>query len=538
MGCVIQDIKALVVVLGLTLPLWHLAKRVFAPLAAPGDFERRRNVWLALTVLGLLAPNIWIYTVFALPIMLWAARRESNPVALYILLFFVIPNTSIRLPSIGVDLFDISHQRLLALGVLIPAYLQARRERFQASANGSRVYRGLDATDWFLVFYVLLTLVLPAPHDSVTNTMRRTFLAVLDIGLLFAVWSRLSPRVEAFRDVMGAWLLAAIMMSPLAMFETARAWLLYADISHQWGNPNAFAYLMRGSLLRAQVTAGHSLTLGIWLATAWALYLGLQSRWDSRWLKLFFGAVLLGGLAASLARGAWISAFFAFVVFYLLDPRGALPAVKAMGGFAVIALLFLSSPIGDDFLALLPFVGSVDSENVIYRKRLLEVSLGLIARNPWFGDPFVLSQMESLRQGQGIIDLVNGYLTVALFNGLVGLSLFVGFLLIAVWRARAVWAWYRKRDVDRAIVGASLVAATMANMLFIATAGIDPMIYMLVGLLSSYIWMQRDDRRRDELARRVQGPPVPAPPPTQAKRLGPRVSGSVGSGGPNRRRPR
>jgi len=63
------------------------------------------------------------------------------------------------------------------------------------------------------------------------------------------------------------------------------------------------------------------------------------------------------------------------------------------------------------------------------------------------------------------------------------------------------------------------------------------MIYMLVGLLSSYIWMQRDDRRRDEQARRVQGPPVPVPPSTEAKRLGPRVSGSVGPGGLNRRRP-
>lgn len=509
----IQDAKALIVVLVLTAPIWYFAKRLFAPLSAPGDFERRRNVWIFLTVVGMLAPNIWLYAFFALPVAYWAGRRDSNPVAVYLLLFYVVPNASVPLPSIIVNqLFDINNQRLLALAIILPAVLQARRLRFSEPGLASAPRRRLDAMDWLLISYLLLTLILPFPYESITNTMRRALLALLDVGLLFAVWSRLNPRYEVFRDCMGAWVLAALMMSMVAMFETARGWLLYVPIAERWGAPNVFAYLLRGGLLRAQATAGHSLTLGIWLAIAWTLFLFIQSSWKSRLMRVVFGLVLLGGLAASMARGAWMAALVATVIYQLLNPKGAVKAVKALGGLSVALVVFLVSPLGDRFMSLLPFVGNVDSENVEYRKRLLDVSLDLIGVNPWFGDPFVLRQMESLRQGQGIIDLVNGYLTVALFNGLVGLALFAGFLIVGVRRGIAVWRSFKKEDQELAFLGASLVAAMLGTMLFIATAGIDPMTYMLAGLLSSYWWMWRLSRKRGG-APGLRQPPAPTSAP-------------------------
>lgn len=506
----IQDVKALIVILVLTAPVWFFAKRLFAPLAAQDDFERRRNVWIFLTVVGMLAPNIWIYAFVMLPVAYWAGQRDSNPVAVYLLLFYVVPNASVQLPSIVVNqLFDINNQRLLAFAVILPAYLRARRQRFAAPGAASGPRRRLDGMDWLLISYLVLTLILPFPYESITNTMRRTLLAMLDIGLLFAVWSRLNPRYEVFRDCLGAWVLAALMMSMVAMFETARGWLLYVPIAERWGSPNVFAYLFRGGLLRAQATAGHSLTLGIWLAIAWTLFLFIQSSWKSRLARLAFGLVLLGGLAASMARGAWMAALVATVIYYLLNPEGAVTAFKALGGLAVALVVFLVSPLGDRFMALLPFVGTVDSENVEYRKRLLDVSLDLVAINPWFGDPFVLRQMESLRQGQGIIDLVNGYLTVALFNGLVGLALFAGFLVLAVKRGLIAWRSFKKDHHDLALLGSSLVAAMLGNMLFIATAGVDPMTYMLAGLLSGFWWMHLNSTRQPKAMKSVRSQVMP-----------------------------
>ena len=57
-------------------------------------------------------------------------------------------------------------------------------------------------------------------------------------------------------------------------------------------------------------------------------------------------------------------------------------------------------------------------------------------RNPFLGsfDFMNTPEMEALRQGQGIIDLVNSYATVGLSSGLVGLSLFLGFFMAVLFR--------------------------------------------------------------------------------------------------------
>ncbi len=492
----LQDAKALVVVLVLSAPIWFLAKRLFSSQSKPGEFARRRNLWVYLTVAGMLAPSIWLYLILAAPAILWTGRRESNPAALYILLCFVIPNASVPLPSIIVnELFNANNQRLLALTLVLPALLRARRERYARSALSQGPARRLDSMDVLLAAYVLLTILLFIPYESVTHTLRRTTLAIIDIGLLFALWSRLTSKHEVMRDCMGTWVISGMLMSVLAVFEMERSWLLYAPIAERWGAPNDFAFLLRAGLLRAQVSTGHSLTLGIWLATAWSLFLYIQTTWDKKSAKLLVGLILIAGLGASMARGAWIASIFATLVFFMLNPKGLTTAIKAVGGMSLVFGLFLLSPFGERFMQLLPFVGTVDSGNVEYRQRLFDRSMELIWENPWFGDPFVLLQMESLRQGQGIIDLVNGYLVIALFHGLVGLGLFVGFLLLALRRGRYAWRTFRRAgDADATLLGAALLAAMLGTMLFIATAGVDPMTYMLAGLLSAYGWRVRRGR--------------------------------------------
>jgi hypothetical protein len=494
----LQDVKALVVVLVLTAPIWFLAKRLFSSQSKPGEFSRRRNLWLFLTTAGMLAPSIWIYLALAIPAILWTGRRESNPVALYILLCFVIPNVSVPLPSIIVNaLFDVNNQRLLALTLILPALLQARKERYSQSALLTKEpLRRFDSMDVLLGAYILLTILLFIPYESVTNTLRRATLAVIDIGFLFAFWSRLTPKHEVMRDCLGTWVVAGMLMSVVAVFETGRSWLLYAPIAERWGVPNDFAFLLRAGALRAQVSTGHSLTLGIWLAISWALFLYIQSTWNKKSAKILVGLILIAGLGASMARGAWIAAIFATVVFFLLNPKGLTAAIKAISGLTFIFGLFLLSPFGERFIQLLPFVGTLESGNVEYRQRLFERSIELIWENPWFGDPFVMLQMESLRQGQGIIDLVNGYLVIALFHGLVGLCLFVGFLLLGLRQGRYAWRAFRRAgDADATLLGAALLAAMLGTILFIATAGVDPMTYMLAGLLSAYAWrVQRTQR--------------------------------------------
>ena len=81
--------------------------------APPEDFARRRNVWLLLTTAAFLSPSFWIYVMIAMPVMAWAAHRDSNPTALYLFLYFVIPPVFIAIPTVLINqLFALSNERL------------------------------------------------------------------------------------------------------------------------------------------------------------------------------------------------------------------------------------------------------------------------------------------------------------------------------------------------------------------------------------------------------------------------------------------
>jgi O-antigen ligase len=56
---------------------------------------------------------------------------------------------------------------------------------------------------------------------------------------------------------------------------------------------------------------------------------------------------------------------------------------------------------------------------------LLDSSLALIQQSPWWGVPNYENALQSFRQGEGMIDLVNTYIVIMLNSGVVGLVLFL-----------------------------------------------------------------------------------------------------------------
>src|SRR5271166_254243 len=108
--------------------VFQVAKPIALKFCSSVDFIRRRNTWIFLTAVAFLSPNFWMYALVAAPAMFWAGRRDSNPVALYLILLHVVPPIPIPIPMPGVnELFDMDNYRLLALCVLIPPALKMRR---------------------------------------------------------------------------------------------------------------------------------------------------------------------------------------------------------------------------------------------------------------------------------------------------------------------------------------------------------------------------------------------------------------------------
>src|SRR5579864_8499482 len=124
------SIKQLIIVLVIATAIFGFGKPLALRFMSAEDFSRRRKVWFVLTATAFLSPNFWLYALVAIPLLLWAGRKDSNPIALYLLLLQVIPSIPVDIPVVGIgELFKLDNYRLLSFCVLIPTASRLRRSK-------------------------------------------------------------------------------------------------------------------------------------------------------------------------------------------------------------------------------------------------------------------------------------------------------------------------------------------------------------------------------------------------------------------------
>ena len=188
------NLKPLVVVMGIALAVFVITRPLALRFMTPEDLALRRRVWIGLTLTAFLSPSFWLYALVAAGVSAWAARRDSNPPALYVMLLQVIPPIGLYIPMLGINqLFQLNNYRILALAMLLPLAVQlflAGQER------GSRAQGWVDA---LMAAFLLLQLALLFPYESFTNTLRRGFLLFVDVWLVYYVFSRACRRCRTSR---------------------------------------------------------------------------------------------------------------------------------------------------------------------------------------------------------------------------------------------------------------------------------------------------------------------------------------------------
>jgi O-Antigen ligase len=493
-----SSFKAMIVVLAIAAIIFRCARPIALRFSDAQDYKHRRNTWFVLTCTAFLSPNFWLFALVAVPMLVWAGRKDTNPVALYLLVWQALPTFSINIPMIGMSyLINMDNFRLLSFCILVPTALRLRQ-----SKSTTRI-RGIAGMDLLLLGYGALQVSLFVPpdlpdhslmHDSPTDFLRRAFLFLIDDYVLYYVVSRSCSSKRTLIEAQAAFCLSCALLAGVALFEYLRHWLLYTEIATRWSGYNALsamAYVIRGGALRAQASTGHPLALGYLLAIAFGFWLYLQRQVPYTRAKIAVTVLLWLGLIAAYSRGPWIGAVAIYFAFAALGPR-ALPRVFKAGLVAVlVGGAIAASPLGERIINVLPFMGgSVDTGNVTYRQRLFDRSWDLVMAHPYFGDQLAFTKMEDLRQGQGIIDLVNTYAAVALFNGLIGLSCFVGFILSALFKAYRLARKSMQTDPDFATLGVSITACILGTMLMIENSsfiwGIEKMFFVLAGLAAGY----------------------------------------------------
>ena len=482
-----EYLRALVIILGLSIPLLLLLKRpVFDFPIAAEDFSRRRNLWLAITVVAFVAHSFWVYAFVTGAMLFQTRRREHNAMALYLFLLYALPPFSVAIKGLGPieQIFGLSHMRLLSLFVLLPAWLALRR---QTESSGF----GRFWADRFMLGYLLYQLVLNFSGNTFTNAIRQGVLySFTDIYLPYMVASRSLRTLARFRDAIASLAIAACIMGLLGVFETAKGWLLYSTLDDVLGVSFGMGnYLGRGEIgLRATVTAGHGIAFGYIMAISLMLYTALKfsMRNSTAW---WVGAAFMAmGLLVGLSRGPWMGAAGALFFYLFFSANRAQDYTKFAAVAIVLVVALFLSPYQRQVIDVIPFIGSLDSGSVDYRKDLFSVSLLVIKQHPLFGSGNYMDDplMQQLTQGEGIVDLVNTYVAVALSQGLVGLGLFLGIFLTALGGLYRNWRALQGNDPELRELGRSIMAAMVAMMIIIATSSpilhIPTVYWILSGL--------------------------------------------------------
>lgn len=489
-----EHLRALVVILAAAVLVFLLAEKpLVGVVATQADYRRRRNLWFAVTLIGFLSLNFWLYVLLCGALLAVQAQRDPNPLALYCLLLFAIPPFSMDVPGLGLVnyFFSLNHIRLLNLVILLPLAVSLPRP---VGAQGR--YRAADGLVLLYMAYIFLS---QAAVSNLTSMMRGLFDLAVDVWLPYFVASRALRDLRAWREVFATFVLAAAVMAVIAPFETLKGWLVYESLRAALDVPPASlgVYLLRGDegALRANVAVGNSIVLGYVMMVALLLFTHLAPLLKQRGYAVLAFVALFAGLVAALSRGPWVGTAAGLLVALSLGSGGGKRLGWLLGAAALGTLALVMLPGGEKIIDHLPFVGTVDEGSVTYRQRLFEVSMGVFWQNPVFGSFYYLSNpaMEEMRQGQGIIDMVNSYLAVALPYGAVGLSLFVAPFACSAWvcwRARRLQGRAHV-EVDR--LGRALLGALAAVLLTIATVSsisvVAPVYWLLAGLCVGYARM-------------------------------------------------
>ncbi|NDY91154.1 O-antigen ligase family protein [Ideonella livida] len=439
-----ETIKALVAVL-VTLSVVMLLAPAWFPTLISRDDARRLFRLMALTLCAaFLLPNFWAFILAMCMLVkihdkphVSVEERDTWRLQMFMALVFSVSCMPVEVPTFGIvgQLISLSHQNCL---VLLLLFMGGSEPRPPIPTRESRafwlflwLYLGGSLAIEVVVLGYELTWLLRSLAGHFVNEV-----AFLLLILRYHHSREHLVRVLTVLAVVGVWL------GVLAVAEFLLSWSMHRVAIFRWGLFWRLASdLERDGFLRAKGTMGQPLALAGLSLVLSPLAAGLRHVVKARLHQV---ASLVGGnlamLMASLSRGGmlimggqvllqgWLGRHRWRNVFLI-----SLAALVSAVGLAAVSTSFQRT-----FARLL---GQADAEEVRdYREMLLESGMALVQQSPWTGVPNFMTQLEHLRQGEGIIDLVNTYLAISLSYGMpVALCflLMTVSLMVSLWRLRS-----------------------------------------------------------------------------------------------------
>jgi O-antigen ligase len=397
------------------LPIYTTGLTVLAALTAAFALSRfqldpdlKRRVMLYFVIVTCLGPLVRAHPAMlvigsvSLLLLLPADRAMYTPYCLAALL--VVPGFyTYRVPFPGVNfLIDYQMWMTAVWFALVPLLFRYRLR--------------LNAADVCLVAYVLWMVMLDFRGGSVTDGMRQALYTGSWLALPYFAVSRSLRSPEEQARMLEAIVVIAVILCCATIYTEMVGWHY---LSYAQGSAVSLGSERRFGLFRT----GGTLPSGLFgLICTFAFITLLSRREIVRGSLARIAAALLFafGLFASGARGAMVGGLLAGAV-WLVASRLNVQLVRIAAIALAIGAPALVSQLTTANLSVLGDQGTVS-----YRQQLLTASMHQFQEAPLTGDKFFMlsPHLAHMRQGGGIIDIVNSYLQMLLTYGIIGLVLF------------------------------------------------------------------------------------------------------------------
>lgn len=498
-----QHYKALIVITFISVITFWLSKKALPSFLSAKEFDKWRNTWLAVVVVAFLSPNMWIFSgLVILACIILNMGNITNRTIYYLLIICALPQLKATIPgTMGVNfIFHLTYPRLLVLSLFFIFIIRQYLIPFFSSKRSlDKLHHFSLPTDKYVFLYVILIAYLNFRDNTTTNALRELFMLLLDIFIPYYIVSRSAVTTEQMNKILFAMFIGFMPLAVIGIFETAKHWNLYQAVAYAMIPNSGISqfYDIRAGSLRASGPFSSPIVFGYILVIAFGLLLYLKPLLKSKKIANLAGVIIIFCLISTMARGPWVG-MLALILVYILSGKSKFRsfALLTLSGFvSLLALSFTS--VGEKLYKLLPFVGSTRSDTIDYRERLFDNAWIVFQDHPWLGSTTFLAteEMESMRQGQGIIDLVNTYIQIALPYGAVGLFIFFMIFFGLLFDCYRMIKKLPSIETDLIRMGRSLFAILVAVLLTIATASsIDyiPILYWaMAGLTASYIHLSK-----------------------------------------------
>jgi len=341
----------------------------------------------------------------------WGTRDR---VAYFLMVVPAVPvYVAAPLPFPGINFLTVlTHYKLAVAVVLVPAIV---------ACLGVAYRKGARVADISLAAFLVVTALLSLAAYNVTYGARFLVDQLLLIGIPFFVLSRVIRGERDLVALASALVVAAVLLAGITWVATARQFDFYRLLDP---SPLAAEADIRGGFLRIAGTLNNH-SLGFHLGVALLLLEFLKTRVKlSFWRLWLVRGFLAGALFFTGSRGAMVGTALAFSVCGLLLFRSMAVRIVLSASFLTVVAAAVLWLLSDASSRADPY-GTFS-----YRQQLLETAIRFVIDNPLFGDIHYQTSgdFDHMVQGQGIIDITNLYLQVAVQYGLIGLTCFLGWV--------------------------------------------------------------------------------------------------------------